>query len=306
MSLNKKLIFLATAVIICIIALIWIIPKEPATIPVSLPVSERNANRLINFEGIVNFRDIGGYATADGRTVKWGLLYRSGSLDEATDTDLETLKAMQLTTLIDFRSPAEKEAHPSHFPEPRGFELVEIPIYSKNGVNPAVEIRKRIMSFDLDSFFDVFNPEKFMLAANQRMADTFTSEFSLFMKQVLAAGGKPVVWHCTGGKDRTGFAAAILLKILGVPLDVVFNDYALSKGYQLEANKNKLLLIRLVEGKETADNLALMIGVEKHWLSAGFEQVNKVYGNFDNYVRDGLQLRKEDIAYLRDTLLENI
>ncbi len=122
---------------------------------------------------------------------------------------------------------------------------------------------------------------------------------------MLAAEGEPVLWHCSAGKDRAGFAAAILLRILGVEADVVVQDYALSKQYALDARKRDLFLLRLFKGDEAADKLAVIMGVEPEWLQAGFDQIDADYGNFDGYVREGLGLSEEDVARLKDLLLES-
>lgn len=121
---------------------------------------------------------------------------------------------------------------------------------------------------------------------------------------MLDANGSPVVWHCTAGKDRTGFAAAILLRILGVPQDTVLRDYMESKSHMLAARKTQLRLIRLMKGEEAADKLAIMMGVEEAWLEASFEAIDQRWGNFDNYVADGLDLSSPEIQQLRSTLLE--
>ena len=119
---------------------------------------------------------------------------------------------------------------------------------------------------------------------------------------MLEADGAPVVWHCSAGKDRTGFAAAILLRILGAPRDVVMQDYMASREHALEARKSQLLLLRVFKGEEAADKLAIMMGVEEAWLHAAFEEIDAQWGSFDNYVRQGLELSRADIQRLRQSL----
>jgi len=143
-----------------------------------------------------------------------------------------------------------------------------------------------------------------MLEANRHFASRFTPQYRQFLRTVVAAEGAPVLWHCSAGKDRAGFAAAILLRILGVPADVVLADYSLSKDYTLAARKNDLLLLRLFKGSEAADKLEVIMGVEPEWLAAGFAEIDARYGSFDNYVRDALELSDADVNRLRSTLLE--
>ena len=297
---RKKLTAAGLALFLLTIGIIQFIPSPPVSIPAQLPLEQREASRVLNFEGIHNFRDIGGYPTRDGRTVKWGALYRSGTLHEASPSDLGYLQQLKLHTMVDFRSTAEKEEEPDQLPDPVGFQVVEIPTLDGGDNSVANEIMARIDSGD----FSDFEPESFMLEANRHFASRFTPQYRQFLQTVLAAEGEPVLWHCSAGKDRAGFAAAILLRILGVEPDVVVQDYALSKQYALDARKRDLMLLRLTKGAEAADKLEVIMGVEPEWLQAGFDQIDIDYGSFDNYVRDGLGLSEQDVARLRALLLE--
>jgi protein-tyrosine phosphatase len=275
------------------------VPAPALVIPAQLPAEQRAAHRLLNFEGIPNFRDLGGYPAEDGREVKWGVLYRAATLAESSNGDLQGLQQLNLKTLIDFRSAVEKEEEPNHLPEPAGFDVVEIPTLDDGNEAMVKEITERIESGD----FDGFDPNGLMLEANRQFASTFTPQYRQFMQTVLQADGEPVAWHCTAGKDRTGFASAILLRILGVPQDVIMQDYMASRENALEARESQLMLLRLLKGDEAADKLSVMLGVEEAWLQAAFEQIDATWGGFDNYVRDGLQLTDTDIAKLKAMLL---
>lgn len=297
---KKKLLWSAFGVLLAILAIIQFVPSAPVLVPVLLPQEQREAHRLLNFEGIANFRDLGGYANDQGQQVKWGVLYRSGTFAHSSRADLQALQQLQLATLIDFRSSGEKEEEPNQLPDPAGFTVVEIPTLDEGNKALVGEVMDRVESGD----FTGFDPDQFMLQANRQFATEFTPQFRQFIHTVLDAAGKPVVWHCSAGKDRTGFASAILLRVLGVPQDVVMRDYMESKQHALEARRNQLLLLRLFKGEEAADKLAVMMGVEEAWLRAAFAEIDAQWGSFDNYVREGLQLGDGDIAQLRSQLLE--
>jgi protein-tyrosine phosphatase len=281
-------------------ATLQFIPSAPLIIPADLPEGEREAHRVLNFEGITNFRDLGGYLTDGGQTVKWGVLYRSATLAESTRGDLDNLARLRLSALIDFRSSAEKEEEPNRLPDPPGFRVIEIPTLDEGNKALVGEVMQRIDSGN----FDGFDPEQAMITANRQFASEFTPQFREFTHAVLEADGQPVVWHCSAGKDRTGFAAAILLRILGVPENTIMADYMASKEQALEARRGQLLLLRIFKGEEVADKLSVMMGVEKAWLAAAFEEIDDTWGSFDAYIRDGLQLDDDDIARLRQTLLD--
>jgi len=298
--LNKKTVFWSFITVAALaIAAIQFVPAPALVIPAQLPAAQRADHRLLNFEGIVNFRDLGGYPAADGRQVKWGVLYRSANFAGSSKDDLEGLKQLHLKTLVDFRSSLEKEEEPNYLPDPSGFRVVEIPTLDDGNNEMAKDIMARIESGD----FDGFDPNELMTTANRQFATQFTPQFRQFIQEVLAADGAPIVWHCTAGKDRTGFAAAILLRILGVPQEVVMQDYLASKQSALEDRKSQLLLLRVFKGEEAADKLAVLMGVEASWLDAAFEQIDTSWGSFDNYVHEGLGLSDEDIARLQATLL---
>jgi protein-tyrosine phosphatase len=297
---KKKVFWSAFAVLLAIFAIIQFVPSAPLLIPAQLPPEQRAAHRLLNFEGIANFRDLGGYANEQGQQVKWGVLYRSGTFAHSSKADLQGLQQLQLATLIDFRSGGEKEEEPNQLPQPASFTVVEIPTLDEGNKALVGEVMERVESGN----FDGFDPDQFMLTANRQFATEFTPQFRQFIHTVLDAEGKPVAWHCSAGKDRTGFASAILLRVLGVPQETVMRDYMESKQHALEARKNQLLLLRVFKGEEAADKLAIMMGVEEAWLLAAFEEIDARWGSFDNYVSEGLQLTDRDIAKLRNQLLE--
>lgn len=297
---KKKVFWSAFAVLLAIFAIIQFVPSAPLLIPAQLPPEQRAAHRLLNFEGIANFRDLGGYANEQGQQVKWGVLYRSGTFAHSSRADLQGLQQLQLATLVDFRSGGEKDEEPNQLPQPASFTVIEIPTLDEGNKALVGEVMERVESGN----FDGFDPDQFMLEANRQFATEFTPQFRQFIHTVLDAGGKPVVWHCSAGKDRTGFASAILLRVLGVPQETVMHDYMESKQHALDARKNQLLLLRVFKGEEAADKLAIMMGVEEAWLRAAFEEIDAQWGSFDNYVREGLQLSDGDIAQLQNQLLE--
>ncbi|MCB1845548.1 MAG: tyrosine-protein phosphatase [Halioglobus sp.] len=296
----KKFLWAAFAATFVAVGAIQFIPAPPVLVPATLPVEDREAHRLLNFEGIHNFRDLGGYRTEDGRTVKWGSLYRTGNFAHASKGDLEALRSLELHTLIDFRSSMEKTEEPSRLPDPLPFELVEIPTLDDANAAMVGEIMQRIE----DGNFEGFDPHATMILGNRQFATQFTPQFRRFMREVLAADGAPVAWHCSAGKDRTGFAAAILLRVLGVPQDIVMQDYLASDAPSRASRTSQLMLLRLFKGDEAADNLAVLMGVEADWLQAGFAAIDEHWGGFDAYVRDGLELSAADVARLRSTLLQ--
>jgi len=301
LSSNRKTLFwTAFGLFALVMGVIQFVPPAPLAVPALLPPGEREAHRLLNFEGIPNVRDLGGYAATDGRQVKWGVLYRAGSFAGATDSDLEKLAQLELGTFIDFRSALEREEEPDRLPEAPSFAVVDIPILDEGNEALVKEIATRIENGD----FDGFDPDALMMDANRQFADEFTPQFAQFLRSVIDAGGRPVLWHCTAGKDRTGFASAILLRILEVPQETVLQDYLASGEQALQARRSQMLMLRLFKGQEAADKVSVLLGVRQPWLEAAFSEIDTRWGDFDSYVRAGLGLSEEDISHLRHTLLQ--
>ena len=297
---RKKLFWIVFTVLALAVTVIQFIPPEPVVVPAQLPLEQRDSHRLLNFEGIHNLRDLGGYATSDGRQVQWGKLYRSANFAEATPADLAALSQLGLATFIDLRSTPEKAEEPNRLPDPLPFEVVEIPILDEGNQALVGEVMERVESGD----FAGFDPGQRMQQANRQFASVFTPQFRQLFATVVAADGAPVLWHCTAGKDRTGFAAAVLLRILGVPRETIMQDYMASLEPALASRKSQLLTLRLFKGEETAAKIEVMMGVEPAWLEAGFDEIDATWGSFDAYVRDGLQLDEADIEVLRANLLQ--
>ncbi|MFZ5819063.1 MAG: tyrosine-protein phosphatase [Chloroflexota bacterium] len=254
--------------------------------------------RHLPFSGAKNFRDLGGYQAADGRTVRWKALYRSDGLHKLTGADLKMLETLSLARVIDFRAPHEKEQEPDRLPADADIRRVEIPILdssTKVWHDSREEFEKNLGSI---------TPSNFMLETNIELATKFTPEMRQFAHEILSANGQPVLFHCAAGKDRTGFAAALLLRILGVPQEAAMEDYLLSNRYFLAAHRWKLSLYRLLKGKRFISAVMDFMEARPAYLSAAFQALEREHGSFENYLRDGLRLSRQDIGRLGNAYLE--
>lgn len=169
-----------------------------------------NRPRELALEGTVNFRDLGGYPTADGRTTVWGTIFRADGLHHLTDADLAVVEAMGLRTVIDLRTADEVAS----------------------GAFPIDKVQVNFHHIPLMT--DVGRPDDFSItpgflaATYLEMADTAAAEMGSVLALLAEADHLPAVFHCTAGKDRTGVTAALLLSVLGCPREVVVADYVLS------------------------------------------------------------------------------
>ena len=267
---------------------------DAAAIQASTAIRERH----LSFSGAKNFRDLGGYPTLDGRLVRLGILYRSDSLHKLTDGDLKRLSDLDLERIVDFRSPFERKMEPDRLPVNTASRLVEIPILDSS---------TQVYQDSRDTFvknLKNIDPVRYMTGLNVELATRFTSVMREFVDSLLASNGRPVLFHCTAGKDRTGFAAAITLRMLGVPFEFVMGDYLLSNKYFFAAQRWKLFLLRLLKGKQVAGVVSGLLRVHPAYLSAAFQAIDRDHGTFENYVREGLGLTTQDVDTLKYLYLE--
>ncbi|MEV0522269.1 tyrosine-protein phosphatase [Streptomyces sp. NPDC050439] len=169
--------------------------------------------RHIDFEHLHNFRDLGGYRTADGRTLRWGRLYRSDSLAKLRGADWDLFLALGVRTVIDLRYPWEIEAK-GRVPEVEGLTYVNLSVehrpYDQAEIDPGLD------------------PWRYLADRYAEVALDGAEELRQAL-EVIASGDAPQVFHCASGKDRTGLLAALVLALLGVEEDVIAEDFALTE-----------------------------------------------------------------------------
>jgi protein-tyrosine phosphatase len=262
-----------------------------------LPKQARDNKRILNIPGAVNLRDLGGYPTLDGRRVKWGRLYRSSHLGDLSARGLDKLSELNLHSVVDFRSSPEVERKPNRLPA--GTRLIHLPIRDVVEAEIASKIQQRIKNND----FQDFDPKDYILQAYRQYATSFSPEYGEFLRVVLSAAGSPVLWNCAAGKDRTGFSSAILLRLLGVDQEIIFQDYLLSNrhGRRFLWELTSILLIR---GWNVYQKIKPLAGVDRQWLVASFEMIDEEWGDFKTYTQNGLGLSSSEVQELRKMLLE--
>jgi protein-tyrosine phosphatase len=181
------------------------------------------AERKLPLEGPRNFRDLGGYPTADGRRVRWGQLFRADSLAELTDGDVDYLGRIGLARVIDLRGDAEISERPNRLAGRASFSYAQIAI-GEGDLSPAEWARK----FESGEFGEI--DASWLVRGYRRTLDERAHRVGDVLR-ALAAAPTPAVFHCTAGKDRTGVVSALLLLLLGVPREVVVGDYSLTALY---------------------------------------------------------------------------
>lgn len=246
--------------------------------------------RILDLPGAVNLRDFGGYTTTDGARVKPELLYRSGMMANMTANGQEAFRALGIKVICDLRRHDERDNAPTPFPQgdPTQFHIA---IDAGSGVSTPA--RPRRDEFDRDQRI------RFMTDVNRELARDYVPHYQRVFQSLKHADGSGFLIHCTAGKDRTGFGAAVILLALGVDHDTVMEDYLLTNE-AMDFEGFILPRLRKTYGDHmTPEDARAASGVRAQYLLAAFEVLEQEFGSFDRYLRDGLGVDAEDRERLR-------
>ncbi|MDP3626402.1 MAG: tyrosine-protein phosphatase [Hydrogenophaga sp.] len=236
-------------------------------------------------QGVSNFRDLGGHTGLDGRRVRTGLVFRSDHLAGLTPDDHRTLQALQLTHSLDFRGISERAALPSVVPGAAAVSLA---------IEPTVVVRVQALLARGQVPTEAETVE-LMCQTYRAFTREAAPTYARFLRHLLEQP-TPVVFHCTAGKDRTGFAAALLLGALGVERDAVMADYLLTN--QLYRRSP------LVEAHGPAHVMDVLWQVQPAFLQAAFDAIDTDVGGLSNYLEGSMGLGPHELERLRERLLE--
>ena len=231
-------------------------------------LTERPA-RQVSLSGASNFRDLGGYRGLDGRRLQWGKLYRSAHLAHLTQQDLEQLQKLGIHRSADFRGEGES-AHLSYdWPRIERHALV---------VEPTVVQRAQSM-MEQGRNLSSRDTEELMHDTYRSFVNVYGNRFAQFLA-LLQLSDAPLVFHCTAGKDRTGWAAALLLAALGVDEEQIMHDYLLT---------NRLFRRPpLPHTRMSEEVLDVLWRVQPSYLAASVDLVRAQWGGMDRYLREAL------------------
>jgi len=299
----KIIKYILVVFVLIVISVFWFngkeIPSFERPIPVKFSENLREDYRKLPFTGAHNFRDLGGYKTEDGRALKWGKIYRSDDLHLLTDEDLKYLSRLNIKSVVDFRSDEERESEPDRLNP--GMTQVLLPIkFQPEELDD--ETLKNLMK---NLTFGTLDSSNLLRDFNIVIVKDFATEYKKFFRHVIENNAEPIVFHCTAGKDRAGFASAMILTVLGVPREKVIEDYLLTNTYVKDHVDSEMLEIELKTFfRADTDNLRKINLVEERYIQAAFDTIDSEWGGMDNYISGALGLSEEDILKLKDFYLE--
>lgn len=262
-------------------------PTTPATTPKGEPLYNEKGQLIstdLGMESLANARELGGIQTADGRTVKYGLLLRTARLNQASEADLNRLSEVYgVKTIIDLRYTTEESEDPD--PEVEGAENIFMSMVS-------LPSEINFSGWDLELVYEALTEQDSLedglesagqdiayqfMVSNNYSRNVMTKVFDILLK---ANGEEAVLWHCSGGKDRTGIIAYLILSALGVEESVAMDNYMVTNVYKGEHS------------------------VEENWLTAAITVINNNYGGVQSYLRNELGLTEAELLQLQDAYLE--
>ena len=299
----KIIKYILVVFVLIVISVFWFngkeIPSFERPIPVKFSENLREDYRKLPFTGAHNFRDLGGYKTEDGRALKWGKIYRSDDLHLLTDEDLKYLSRLNIKSVVDFRSDEERESEPDRL-NPDMTQLL-LPIkFQPEELDD--ETLKNLMK---NLTFGTLDSTNLLRDFNIVIVKDFATEYKKFFRHVIENNAEPIVFHCTAGKDRAGFASAMILTVLGVPREKVIEDYLLTNTYVKDHVDSEMLEIELKTFfRADTDNLRKINLVEERYIQAAFDTIDSEWGGMYNYISGALGLSEEDILKLKDFYLE--
>ena len=241
--------------------------------------------RRLDFEGAVNFRDLGGYPAAAGRQTRWRRLYRA----DLTSSNLERLARLGLTTLIDFRLDEERLLKPNRLPPGGAIRSIEL------GFVP--EGTLQMLRLVKSGAIEPAEIERRVIAQYRLFCVDHHREYRSMFEVAAHAGSYPLLLHCTSGKDRTGYGAALLLLAVGVPRETVIGDYDLTNRYRRAVPQ--------FFGSGTPEAvIQILLAAQRKYIEAALDEIDHVHGSLDAYLAQALGIDDVSRTVLVELLTE--
>lgn len=233
--------------------------------------------KRIPFETINNFRDLGGVATKDGKLIKWGKIYRSANMDLISDKDIEKMKELNISTIIDLRRDSEVEEFYKNIDKvKKNFSYYQISLAN--------------MNFGYQEIQDIINKKVSVGRTYRDLIDNHDAVRDIL--KLIVEAEDAVIFHCQEGKDRTGVIAMILYGLLNVDQIDIIADYEISSAY-----------LGYISSFNQDDDYSVFRITSPYNMKEAYSYIIEEYGTFESYIKD-LDLDQSHIEKLREKMLE--
>ena len=244
--------------------------------------------RRVPFEGVSNFRDLGGYPTSDGGTTRWGLVYRADSLHAMTPDDIELLEQIGSPTIFDLRRDEERAVRPGPLP------TVHVCVLSQLDNGGAPPDRAVLVEHE--------HGEELLRKMYRGMLSHAGPQFGQIFTMMADTGGLPAVFHCHAGKDRTGIVAALLLEWLGVDRETVLDDYELTLTYR-PRNQQEGSYQRMIEMGMGPEAASAVLGAPRWAMHETLSDLDELFGGIEAYLTGPAGMDRSTLDRLRQLLI---
>ena len=263
-------------------------------------VSDKGSPRVISerrlpLQGAVNFRDLGGYATTTGQRIKWGKVFRSDHLSNLKERDIDFLRRMKIHSVCDFRTSTEAQRRPDQYPGDGPGEHLHLPI--DNLKSDPTDLFKKLERGDTSWLTKEFLIEGYILNIEE-----FGPVWGEVFKRLADPGHLPLVFHCTGGKDRAGTCAALILLSLGVSEKTVIYDHGLSNIYIRDVVNG--IYAKFDAAGIDRKKISPYFSAPRYCIEALLAHLREKYGSPIEYLKSKAVVTEEMLGRIREALLE--
>jgi protein-tyrosine phosphatase len=251
------------------------------------------------FEGLKNFRDVGGLPTADGSLVKTGTLFRSASLDTLTARDARRLAELGVRVVCDLRKPDEARKAAEDRVNANGVRRVNFPLHWQASHESRRYLRKVLFAVNGEQQY-----ERYIAEYYRHIAFAAAPRIGEVVRLLADPAGSPMVVYCSAGKDRTGIVIAVVLTLLGVGFEDVTEDYVRTNlGYSREIARLTRWVPVVSLFRVPRPRVELVVGTHARFLRAVFDEVIQRHGSFENYVISACGVPAATLDALRRQLI---
>jgi protein-tyrosine phosphatase len=264
---------------------------------------ELEPGQSLGIVSIPNLRDMGGYKTTDGSTIARGLVYRSNQLYEISANDMLLLAELNLKNDFDLRRASERDEKPDELP--MGVNNVWLDVLADLPPSGSSNLSELLADPQQANILLGDGKVEEMFKVAYRQCISLSSAQIAFSELFLSLGEKnklPALFHCATGKDRTGWVAASFLTLMGVPEDVVMEDFLRSNDYILPLYET--VIQEFVDAGGNPSITIALFGVKEEYLNAAFDEMNTKYGSIENYFTEALNISVDQQNTLRNLYLK--
>jgi protein-tyrosine phosphatase len=244
-----------------------------------------STKRLVPVKGALNFRDVGGYRTTDGKSVKWNKVFRSASINKLTDADMEIMQAKHIYTVVDLRGKKESSEAPDRLLNGTDYTL------SPAGSDSLPSNKNMAEMFKRGDFLSDFYGSGGLKYFGERYRP-------VFQKLLHLNDSTALLYHCTAGRDRTGMATALFLRALGVPEKTILEDFTASNVY-LEPMMSKMYEPMAKATGMSKEEITKKMELRPELIQIFFEAIKKEYGSIESFMETEMGVGKKEVQLLK-------